>query len=321
MGGGYYDRDVHSTPAASSSSGGYDYASYSDKAAKAMSSRSMSSDLSPVKRKLSTDAKSPIVVALDVTGSMGDWSKTIYDKMPMFFGQIMLQGYLADPAISFAAVGDANTDSAPLQVCDFARGTDLDDWLKKLYLEGGGGGTTQESYELAAALYAKTTFAAKDAGPIFFFIGDEGFYKTVSASVAKAVLGVNEGISGDDAMKSLTEKFEVFLVHKAYDRGGSDSKIVAQWSSALGAARVLKLDAPKAVVDVMLGALAIVSSARDLDSYVVDMEGRGQTTARIATVKDALGALGAGTAIAKVDTSGLPSAKGGKSNKGKGKKL
>lgn len=30
--------------------------------------------------------KNPIVFALDVTGSMGDWAKVIYDKMPMFYG-------------------------------------------------------------------------------------------------------------------------------------------------------------------------------------------------------------------------------------------
>jgi hypothetical protein len=30
------------------------------------------------------------MVALDVTGSMGIAAKVIYDKMPMFFGQIKL---------------------------------------------------------------------------------------------------------------------------------------------------------------------------------------------------------------------------------------
>ena len=50
---------------------------------------------------------------------MGDWSKIIYDKMPMFYGQIMMQEYLTDPAISFCAVGDAIHDRAPIQVTDF----------------------------------------------------------------------------------------------------------------------------------------------------------------------------------------------------------
>ncbi len=75
--------------------------------------------------KLKCEHKEPIVVAIDVTGSMGDWSKVIiysfsyniqviYDKMPMFYGQIMLQGYLTDPALSICGIGDATCDYAPL---------------------------------------------------------------------------------------------------------------------------------------------------------------------------------------------------------------
>jgi hypothetical protein len=66
--------------------------------------------------------KHPIAVIIDVTGSMGDWSKIIYDKMPMFYGQIMMQGYLTDPALSVCGVGDANSDNAPLQIGEFGQG-------------------------------------------------------------------------------------------------------------------------------------------------------------------------------------------------------
>eukprot|EP00349_Pseudokeronopsis_sp_Brazil_P002038 CAMPEP_0202962536 /NCGR_PEP_ID=MMETSP1396-20130829/6650_1 /ASSEMBLY_ACC=CAM_ASM_000872 /TAXON_ID= /ORGANISM="Pseudokeronopsis sp., Strain Brazil" /LENGTH=59 /DNA_ID=CAMNT_0049683199 /DNA_START=131 /DNA_END=310 /DNA_ORIENTATION=- len=59
---------------------------------------------------MTTEAENPIVVAIDVTGSMGNWSKIIYDKMPMFYGQIMMQGYLSDPALSICGIGDASTD-------------------------------------------------------------------------------------------------------------------------------------------------------------------------------------------------------------------
>jgi hypothetical protein len=56
--------------------------------------------------KLKCNHKHPIVVVIDVTGSMGNWTKIIYDKMPMFYGQIMMQGYLTDPALSVSGVGD-----------------------------------------------------------------------------------------------------------------------------------------------------------------------------------------------------------------------
>jgi len=72
------------------------------------------------------DAENPIVVAIDVTGSMGNWTKIIYDKMPMFYGQIMMQGYLKDPALSVCGIGDAKSDRAPLQVAEFGQGIELD---------------------------------------------------------------------------------------------------------------------------------------------------------------------------------------------------
>lgn len=45
---------------------------------------------------------------------------------------------------------------------------------------------------------------------------------------------------------------------------------------------------PKACVDVMLGAIAITSGIRTLETYIQDMVQRGQTQDRIDEVKTAL---------------------------------
>ena len=44
----------------------------------------------------------------------------------MFYGQLMLQGYVQDPTISFCAFGDTASDKAPLQVSDFGQGAQID---------------------------------------------------------------------------------------------------------------------------------------------------------------------------------------------------
>jgi hypothetical protein len=88
---------------------------------------------------MTSRAKNPIVVAVDVTGSMGNFPKVIYDKLPMFYGQIMMQGYLEEPSISFAAIGDVHHDRAPLQVTPFAEGAEIDENHKKIGIENGGG--------------------------------------------------------------------------------------------------------------------------------------------------------------------------------------
>src|SRR5215208_1491505 len=163
MGGGYYDRDVGMTETAEPSS-------YTVVAQKAMSQKGPHADLVPKGRFLTCAHRNPIVVAMDVTRSRGNDSKIVYDKMPMLYGQLMMQGYLEDPAVSFAAIGDAHSgDRMPLQVCDFASGTELDAWLTKIWLEEGGGGTGRESYELAAFFYARRTelAAGGDKGYLF----------------------------------------------------------------------------------------------------------------------------------------------------------
>ena len=75
--------------------------------------------------------------------------------MPMFYGQIMIQGYLTDPALSVCGVGDATCDDAPLQIGEFGQGAELDQIISRLFLEKGGGGGGNESYELAAYFFDK----------------------------------------------------------------------------------------------------------------------------------------------------------------------
>ena len=102
--------------------------------------------VSPQGKVISTQSANPIVVAVDVTGSMSSWPYEIFDRLPLLYQT--LSQYRPDVEISFVAIGDATCDQYPLQVCDFARGIALEDQLKGLYGEGGGGGSVKESYEL-----------------------------------------------------------------------------------------------------------------------------------------------------------------------------
>ena len=296
MGGGSYDRDVYS----GRSSGGWDYKTdvVDSSFAKA---RCADDSVTDAKRILKCDNQNPIVIAMDVTGSMGIASKVIYDKMPMFFGQIKIQNYLPDPAVSFAAVGDTTCDRSPIQICDFETGEKLDEWLEKLYLEGGGGGGAKESYEMFAYYYLKNVeLTHKNKNPFFFFIGDEGFYKDISPSNISKYFGTtNEKQNSEDVMKELLKAYNgnVFLAHKPYSWAAEDKNIVRQWTDALGQENILTLEDPKSVVDVMLGAVALVSESRDLDSFIADLKGLGadkdrtQSPKRISDVTKSLSDL------------------------------
>ena len=84
----------------------------------------------------------------------------------------------------------------------------------------------------------------------------------------------------------------------------------------------MTIDTPGAIVDVMLGALALVEGTSDLDDYLVDMEGRGQTELRQGQTRKALeGLAGATTAIAKIESNVLTTKAPRKKRTSKSKRL
>lgn len=301
-GGSYYDRDT-SGYSYDSNSGSYDRDTsssvrktsqgYTRKAEKAFERSRINKATLPKDRSLTTQAEDVVVWAFDVTGSMGDFPRTLWDKLPMIAGQLKELGYLRDPEISLAAVGDAVSDSAPIQICDFVKAKDLDASMKKLWLEGMGGGQEVESYELTAYYYANKVELPKAEMPIFIFIGDEGFRTELdSRTLNNHFGGRQEGVSAQAVFAKLKEKFKgnVFLIHKQYSSGGgyADKAIVNQWQDALGSEKVIILGENMAIGDIILGIFALVSSKRTLTEYLADMVKREQTPARVASVKASL---------------------------------
>ncbi len=230
MGGGSYDGEV-ARESRSSNRDVFTYQGYAGGSPTAQ--RSVHPELNPHGTTRECMNITPIVVAMDVTRSRGDDSRVIYAKLPMFIGQIELRNYVSGPGISFAAIGDATAgDRAPLQVGQFEADNRLDAVLSKIWLEEGGGGSGQESYELAAYYYARhTKLAAHQRGEkgFFFFLGDEGFYPRVDLAQVRKILGheapegqhweerghVHEGETSVDSAKifaELQQKFHTFLI-------------------------------------------------------------------------------------------------------------
>jgi len=300
MGGGYYEYDasdtVHTAPARSAVLQATAASGFSAQAEEVMGQQDLHSECDPLNRTVISRHKSPVIVAIDVTGSMGNWTKIIYDKLPMFYGQIMMQGYLEDPAICFAAVGDANSDEAPLQVGEFCQGANLDDWIAKLWLEGGGGGQNHETYELAAHFFnEKVIFDGACDKPFLFFTGDEGLYPMVLGEHVMAFIDDSnydvENMATEDVFRLLRRKYHVFLLHKPFFDAELDMVLKGKWEAVIGGEHILELKDPKSVIDVMLGAIAMVSGTRTMESYITDLEGRGQTEERKLEVRRALAGL------------------------------
>ncbi len=218
MGGGHYSQDV-ARQARSTRADHWNYEEHGPSAKKATRKR-------PQGVHAALDGKNairecvnatPIVVALDVTRSRGDDTKQVYEKLPTFIGQIEMRGYVQGAAISFCGVGDATSDKAPLQVGQFEADNRLDEMLTHFWIEEGGGGTGEESYELAAWYYAtQTKLHCLEQGRkgYFFFVGDERFYPVVSQDQVKRWLGreIPEDLPSSEAFRLLQERFHVFFI-------------------------------------------------------------------------------------------------------------
>lgn len=220
MGGGYYDMDVARQTRTSPHQDAFSFQGYDYGSDQATSPRQgVHPILDPHGAHRECQNEVPIVIALDVTRSRGQDTHLVYEKLPMFIGQLELQGYVPGAALSFVAIGDAHAgDKAPLQVGQFEADNRLDEVLKSFWIEEGGGGTGQESYELAAYFFARhCTLASNAQGKkgFFFFVGDEGFYPEVSREQVAQLLGreLPKDLPSAQIFEELKQKFHVFFVY------------------------------------------------------------------------------------------------------------
>lgn len=264
MGGGFYDGDV-AERARSSREDAFTFGGVPSGTDAAR--REVHPELNPLGKIRECMNETPIVVAFDVTRSRGKDAKYVYDKMPMLMGQVNMRAYVPGPAISFAAIGDATVDQAPLQVGQFEADNRLDAVLQNMWLEEGGGGTGQETYELAAYFYARHTkleSLSRGQKGYFFFIGDEGFYPKVSKDHVQRIIGdtLRADIDSKEIFRELQERFHVFFIypHKTWEERKDD--IDAEIRS-----RVLAAGGMHGGVDIR--ASLIWNNRNDLDLHVM----------------------------------------------------
>jgi hypothetical protein len=254
--------------------------SYSD----AKKDNKRTADLVP--EKIKTNAKRPLVILVDVTGSMGDWPATMFSKLP--YMEHECKEYLGeDMEISFAAVGDVHSDNYPIQVRPFVKGRDLEKQLKELVIEGNGGGQARESYELTALYYAHNAEMPEAERPIMVIIGDEGFYDRISKAHAKlAHVKLEKDLKTTDLFEELSELFSVYIVRKPYNHyAGEDDHIQKEWETLLGKEHVAILPSADRVVDVIFGILA---KERDMVDYFMKEIEERQRPDQVRTVYKSL---------------------------------
>ena len=158
----------------------------------------------------------PVILALDVTGSMGDGAV----KVAKSLNNIMENLYdsVEDVEFMVMGIGDLYCDSAPIQASQFESDIRIAEQLDKIYFEGGGGGNGYESYTAAwyFGLYnCELDCWKRGKKGTIITIGDEPLNPYLQRTALKHTLG-NIGdfdpIDTEDLYKAVVEKYNVYHI-------------------------------------------------------------------------------------------------------------
>lgn len=214
------------------------------------SSRSIHKDLDPkgVKFRESRDSadnpnSTPIIVAIDVTGSMGIIADVLARKgLGTLFQEILSRKPITDPHLMFMAIGDAHCDSAPLQVSQFEADNRIVEQLTQIYIEGGGGGNKSESYNFPWYFAARHTvhdsLIKRGKRGYLFTVGDEEAPSPLTKDQISKFIGdtVERDFGSSELLLEAQRMYDVFHVviqEGDYARRNPDG-VRTTWNKLLG---------------------------------------------------------------------------------------
>jgi hypothetical protein len=242
-----------------------------------------------------------IAFALDVTGSMGDIPRHLAVSTLPKFMKVLGDCKVRDPQVLFCAVGDATSDRAPLQVGQFETTAELmDQWLTWSFLEGGGGGTGEESYELAMYFLALHTemdcVVKRQRRGYLFMTGDELPYPVLSRHVVESVIGdrLDEDLKVEEVIAELQRHYSPFFLIPDQARR---ARCERRWRDLLGD-HVLCLEKPEDVCFAAGGAIALCEKlVPDLDALARVLQDAGAEREQVKRAVRTLASLSPSGAI------------------------
>lgn len=244
------------------------------------SSRSINKNLDPkgVKIRESRDSadnpnSTPIIVAIDVTGSMGIIADVLArEGLGTLFKEILDRKSVTNPHLMFMAVGDANCDRAPLQVSQFEADNRIVEQLTQIYIEHGGGGNNFESYNLpwyfAAHHTEHDSLIKRGKRGYLFTVGDEEAPQSLTKDQIEKFIGdiVEREIDTSEMLSEAQRKYDVF--HVIIKEGDYASKaferVLDSWKKILGQ-HVIPLADHKKLSETIVSTIEVVEGREAKD--------------------------------------------------------
>lgn len=164
----------------------------------------------------------PVILALDVTGSMGSAAMEVAKKLNVVMENIFDK--VSDVEFMIMGIGDLKYDEAPIQASQFESDIRIAEQLDKIYFEGHGGGNGYESYTAAwyfGLNHCKLDCWKRGKKGIIITMGDEPLnpYLPIHGNYCGLSDATGDKLQADvetkDLYEEVIEKYDVY--HLAVD--------------------------------------------------------------------------------------------------------
>jgi len=171
----------------------------------------------------------PVILALDVTGSMGEAAVDCAQKLNVIMTK--LYDEIKDVEFMIMGIGDFAYDYSPLQASQFESDIRIAEQLDALYFEWGGGGNSYESYSSAwwfGLHHTDLDCWQRGKKGIIITMGDERLNPYIPKEGLRTtfnkVLGdtPQDNIETEDLYKLTCEKFNVYHINVIHSRYPDD---------------------------------------------------------------------------------------------------
>ena len=181
----------------------------------------------------------PVILALDVTGSMGKAAMEVAKKLGVIMEAIYASKKVPDVEFCIMALGDLVCDYSPVQISQFESDVRIAEHLDKVYFEGHGGGNSYESY--TAAWYMGLHHCYLDCWKrgkrgIIITLGDEQLNPYLPKDKLREFIGdsVQGDVESDDLYKQVCDKYIVHHIsvndqHSSYKRNNWSGVVDESW--------------------------------------------------------------------------------------------
>lgn len=159
----------------------------------------------------------PVILALDVTGSMGDAAVEVAKKLNIIMTKLYEK--ISDVEFMVMGIGDLAYDDCPIQASQFESDIRIAEQLDKIYFEFGGGGNSFESYTAAwyfGSRHTKLDCLNRGRKGIIITMGDEQLnpYLPLKGRRSGLMKATGDNLQSDVETKDLydeaSQKFNIY---------------------------------------------------------------------------------------------------------------